>query len=277
MAAAVEGTPVVQSPDDDSQPVSVLAKVHLLLSAFTHGTTTLGLTALSRRSGVSKGSAHRLASELVELGYLARSLKGYQLGWRMFELGQLVPGAAGLRDVARPALQDLRMACHAVVHLAVPQGAECVYLERIAGRRELGIIDAVADRVPNYSTASGRIFLAHSAPETIANLNRTALAKLGVQHHGELAALFAEIRERRYAEERSQCLWGFKSISVPVMNPGTDDVIASVSVTVPVDRKNVQELVHALWATSADISRGLLRRSSSAYRAEAPRPVRLVS
>ncbi|MFJ9587977.1 IclR family transcriptional regulator [Streptomyces acidicola] len=276
MVDAVDEAPAVQSIGGDSQPVSVLAKVHLLLTAFTQGTTTLGLTALSQRSGVSKGSAHRLASELVELGYLARTFQGYQLGWRMFELGQLVPGPAELRDVARPALQDLRMACHSVVHFAVPHGAECVYLERIAGRRELGIIDAVGDRVPNYSTASGRIFLAYTDAQTIANLDRTALARLGVRHHEELVPLFAEIRQRRYAEERSQCLRGFKSISVPVMYPATDHVIASVSVTVPVDRKNDQQLVHALWATSADISRGLLRRPSSTGRTESARAVRLV-
>ena len=44
-------------------PASVLGKAHLLLTAFTAGPTTMGLTELSRRSGVSKASAHRLAGE----------------------------------------------------------------------------------------------------------------------------------------------------------------------------------------------------------------------
>ncbi|MBZ6083661.1 IclR family transcriptional regulator [Streptomyces olivaceus] len=263
MSATLPHVTNKQSLDCDSQPASVLSKAHLLLSAFSHGITTLGLTELSRRSGVSKGSAHRLAMELVELGYLARTPKGYQLGWGMFQLGQLVPGPARLRDVARPAMQDLRMASHAVVHLAVPQGAECVYLERIAGRRELIIIDAVADRVPHYTTASGRIFLAHADPQVIACLDSVALAAMGARDHDELAAKFEDIRTQRHAEECSTCLRGVKSIAVPVTYPGADHVIAAVSVTVPVERKDDQHLLHALWATSTDITRGLLRQMSA--------------
>lgn len=254
---------------------SVLSKAHLLLSAFTQGVTTLGLTELSRRSGVSKGSAHRLAMELVGLGYLARTPKGYQLGWRMYELGQMVPGPATLRDVARPAMQDLRMASQAIVHLAVAQGAECVYLERIAGRRELAVIDAVSVRMPNYSTATGRVLLAHAEPQTIACLDSKALAALGARDHDEVAAALATIRTRRYADERSTCMRGVKSIAVPVVYPGTDHVIASISATVPMDRKDEQQLLHALWATSADITRGLLRGTSQA-RPQTDRQIGLV-
>jgi len=257
---ALQDTASLQPPGAHTSPASVLAKAHLLLSAFSRGTTTLGLTELSRRSGVSKGSAHRLGMELVELGYLARTPEGaYQLGWRMFELGQLVPGPASLRAVARPALQDLRMATGAVVQFAVPQGTECVYLERIAGRRELAVIGAVADRVPSYTTASGMLFLAYAGPQAAACLDHAALQVLGVMHHGELAAQFARIRARRYAEENSTCLRGFKAISAPVMFSWADHVIASVSVTVPTTRKDDQQLLHALWATAADISRGLQR------------------
>ena len=52
---------------------SVLGKAHLLLTAFTAGPTTMGLTELSRESGVSKASAHRLAVELAGLGLLTRT------------------------------------------------------------------------------------------------------------------------------------------------------------------------------------------------------------
>ena len=59
----------------ESHPASVLGKAYLLLGAFAGGPATLGLTELSRRSGVPKASTHRLAVELVDLGLLARNAK----------------------------------------------------------------------------------------------------------------------------------------------------------------------------------------------------------
>lgn len=238
-------------------PPSVLAKTHQLLAAFTCETTTLGLTELSRRSGVPKATTHRLGVELVELGYLTRTPKGYQLGWRIFELGQLVPGPANLRGVARPALMDLRTAVRAVVHLAVPHGLDCVYLERLAGRREVRVVTAVDTCVPSWSTASGRLFLAHSDPQVLTYLDRQALSALGVSHHSELRAPFAKIREIRYSEEHQYCLAGFKTTSVPVTYGSSDRVVAAISVTRLVERKDDQQLLHELWSTAKDISRRL--------------------
>lgn len=243
--------------DDTAAPLSLLAKANLLLSAFTHDITTMGLTELSRRSGVPKASVHRLCAEMVELGYLARTPKGYQLGWRIYDLGRLVPGPARLREIARPALQDLRMVTRAVVHLAVPQGSDCVYLERIAGRRELAVVSAVGDRVPNHSTASGRLFLAHADEQTLAQVEQEALDFLSLQTPAQLHRLLEDIRQRRFSDEAT-ILRGFKSISVPVVYPGTGHVIASISVTVDADRRDDQQLRHALWGTAADISRGLV-------------------
>jgi len=261
----------VQGPGkpDSSQPDSVLSKAHLLLSAFRQGISTLGLTDLSRRSGVSKASAHRLATELVELGYLTRTIGGYQLGLQMFELGQLVPGPAILRDVARPAMQDLRVATRGIVHLAVPEGGECVYLDRIAGRNEVAIIRAVRDRVPFPMTASGRIFLAHSNPDRTAQLDSAALAALGAGNHPEAAAVLAGIRARRYAEERSTCYRGTKALAVPVLYPDSEHVVAAISVIMPLERRDEQDVLRALWATSGDIRGGLLRTFDDGMRHQA--------
>ncbi|MFT4287518.1 IclR family transcriptional regulator [Nocardioides sp.] len=241
----------------DSRPPSVLGKAHLLLEAFASGSSTLGLTELSRRSGVPKASAHRLAVELVGLGLLAKTPQGYQLGWRIFELGQLVPGPANLRAIAKPLLMDLRVAIRAVVHLAVPKGAETVYLERFAGQHEIASVNTVGHRVPSHTTASGMIFLAHGTPRALADLPEDALTLLGLRDRTELEERFAGIRGRRFAEEPRQCVPGLKTIAVPVMYPGTDQVIAAVSATMPVGRRDDQRVCHALWTTAGDISRGI--------------------
>src|SRR4051812_24950948 len=121
------------SGDDADYPNSVLGKAQLLLGAFESGAFQLRLTELSRRSGVPKASAYRLAQELVQWGLLERTGDTYQLGMRVFELGQRVPVAAVLRRVARPLLTDLFAATRATIHLAVLDGGHVLYVEKVAG------------------------------------------------------------------------------------------------------------------------------------------------
>ncbi|GAC50743.1 IclR family transcriptional regulator [Gordonia aichiensis] len=262
MAVAPTINANVGAPDATADyPLSVLGKAHLLLAAFSTGPATMGLTELSRRSGVPKASAHRLAMELATLGLLARTPDGYQLGWRIFELGQLVPGPANLRSIARPALMDLRASTRGVAHLAVPQGTECVYLERFAGRREMRLLASVEYRVPMPTTASGRLFLSYAEPPALADLDHQALTKFGVHTRSELAVRLASIRERRFSEENQTCVSGFKTIAVPVFYPGPEQVVAAISITMMAERRDDQQVLHALWAAATDITHGLRRTS----------------
>ncbi|WAP59111.1 IclR family transcriptional regulator [Streptomyces sp. S465] len=251
-----------------TQAISVLGKAHLVLGAFDSGSTCLGLSELSRRSGVPKATVHRIGTELVELGYLSRTGDGYQLGWRIFELGRLVPGPAQLRAVARPAMLDLRSATRAVVHLAVPHGTDCCYLERLGGRREAAVVAAVGSTVSLLLTVSGRVLLAHSEDQEDILQDLEAQRANGFLSGDRLdpdalRAELAGIRTRRWATEREQFMHGYKTFAVPIIYFGDERVIATVSATVPADRRDDQQLIHALWATAADIGRSLQRQGTS--------------
>jgi DNA-binding IclR family transcriptional regulator len=108
-------------------------------------------------------------------------------------------------------------------------------------------------------TASGRIFLAHSEPDRIGQLDSAGLAALGARNHAEATAVLAGIRTRRYADERSTRYRGAKALAVPVVYPDSEHVVAAISVIVPLERRDEQDILRALWATSGDIRGGLLR------------------
>ncbi len=252
-------------------PSSVLGKAHQLLTAFDSNRPTLGLTDLSRRSGVPKATAYRLAQELVQLSLLDRVADGYQLGWRMFELGQLVPGPANLRRVARPALMDLHASTKAVVHLTVPHGLDTLFLERLAGRRDARLQAKVGTRVPIWFSASGKLFLAHSpeAEHTLSLLDRgdvTPLTRNSIRDSRRLRAELPAIRERRWAEEHEECLDGYRSYAVPITLGGPRQVVAAVSATLDIARRDDQQVARALWAAAADITRTLQRSPQAPQR-----------
>ncbi|MEV0384873.1 IclR family transcriptional regulator [Nonomuraea sp. NPDC050643] len=254
------------SSDDEEYPNSVLGKAHLLFGAFESGAVRLRLTELSRRSGVPKASAYRLAQELVQWGLLERSGDSYQLGMRMFELGQRVPVSAVLRRVARPLLTDLFAATRATIHLAVLDGAHVLYVEKVAGEANIHTHSRVGGRLPAACTATGKVLLATCADgeERLRGLAATGWPRLTPRTVGtldELRRQLTVIRDRGYAVEKEEILLGFSSIAVPVM--GVEGaVIASVSVTVPLSRLVERKLLPDLHATAAAISRAVGRRAA---------------
>jgi DNA-binding IclR family transcriptional regulator len=254
----------VDSPEP-SCPKSVLGKAQLLLGAFGAGAFRLGLTELSQRSGVPKASSHRLAQELVQWGLLERVGDQYQLGIKVFELGQRVPVSAVLRKVSRPLLVDLFAATRAAIHLAVLEGGHVLYLEKVAGEANVRTHSEVGGRLPATCTATGKILLA-VRPESSAVLDR--LEKIGVARPtsrsaaspGELKVQLAEFRQKGYAVELEETLVGYGSVAVPVR--GSDgEVHAAISATLPVGRLHVAHLVPQLHAAAVGITRAVERRT----------------
>jgi DNA-binding IclR family transcriptional regulator len=262
MTAIIDDPATLNGDGSVNHSLSVLGKAQLLFAAFNGARTTLGLTELSRLSGVPKASAYRLAQELVRLNFLERVAGGYQLGWRMFELGQLVPGPARLRRIARPTLNDLHAVTKAVIHLAVPDGEHSFYLERFAGRRQAYVLGSVSDRFPQCFTASGKLFLArsHDSDRIIKMLERGEFKRptnKSVMSADVLRGQLEAVRERGWSVEREECLEGYKTYAVPIDVDGSLGVSASVSATIDIDRRDDQQVMRALRAASADIGQGL--------------------
>ncbi|MCF6469443.1 IclR family transcriptional regulator [Nonomuraea sp. MG754425] len=254
--------------DDLDYPNSVLGKAQLLLSAFESGAYQLRLSELSRRSGVPKASAYRLAQELVQWGLLERRGDSYQLGMRMFELGQRVPASAVLRSVARPVLTDLFATTRATIHLAVLDGGHVLYLEQVSGMATTQSYSRVGGRLPASCTATGKMLLSTCSDprEQLRCFARTGLPSLtprSVTTFAHLSRQMELIRERGFALEAEETLPGFGSIAVPVV-PAGGTVHAAVSATVPMGRLAPRTLLPGLHAAAAAIARGVEQRPPAA-------------
>lgn len=231
-----------QDPVDADYVNSVLGKAQLLLGAFGAGATHLRLTELSQRSGVTKASAHRLARELVHWGLLDRTDDGYQLGMRVFELGQRVPVSATLRAAARPVMADLFSATQAMVHLAVRSGHHVMFVEKVAGMHARAIATEVGLHFPMSCAASGKVLLAHAEDQEdiLERMARDGMVRFTPHSTMSIEVLreqLAHVLDRRFAVERNEVTVGVKSFSVPVLDP-SGQVVAAISATMPTSRKD---------------------------------------
>jgi DNA-binding IclR family transcriptional regulator len=123
---------------------------------------SLTATELAEKLGLTKSTAHRLASALVDRGFLANTPRsGYRLGPRMLALGHRASEQADIIQLARPHLESLGALTEDTVHLGVLDAdrASALYLDKIPGRRRINISSRVGERHPLTCTGLGKALI----------------------------------------------------------------------------------------------------------------------
>lgn len=238
---------------------SVAGKVLALLGAFTPATPELTLTEMARKARVSLPTAHRRTAELVDWGALERGPDGrYRVGLRLWEVASLAPRGLGLREAAMPFLEDLYEVTRENVQLAVREGHELVFVERIAGRHAIPVLTRVGGRFDLHPTGVGLVLLAHAPAEfqeeVLASQLR-AYTPRTVTGPLELRRILAEVRQTGYAVSRGQVTTDALSVAAPVFGP--DGSVAAVSLVVRIDEARPQALAPVVQAAARGITRAL--------------------
>lgn len=240
-------------------PNSVIGRAMTLLAAFRPSDTELTLAELTRRTGIPKPTAHRLVAELAEWDVVERTGTGIRLGMRLFELGALAPRQRDLRDTAAPFLADLFEATHETVHLAVPDGVEVVYVQKIDSRQGPSVPSRLGGRMPAYCTGVGKALLAFAPAGRVADVVAAGLVRRTprtVVAPGHLARDLARIAESGIAEEHEESSVGIACVAAPVL--GVDGVaVAAVSITGWAHRLDTTRLAPAVRTAALGITRML--------------------
>ena len=214
---------------EPATPTAVIDRISLVLDAFD-GPGRLTLAQIVRRTGLPRSSAHRMLERLVQLRWLRRSGGDYELGMRLVELGSLAVHQDRLVRAASPLLGELHRATGLVVHLAVLDGPDVVYLEKIGDQR---IPTRVGCRQPAHCTAVGKAILAYCDQDAEVDL-RVRKTKYSISSTSQLAVELAKVRAHGVAFEREESLLGFGCVAAPIGSPG--EAVAAVSVCGPMNR-----------------------------------------
>jgi DNA-binding IclR family transcriptional regulator len=249
----------VRATERNTGPNSVLGRALTLLTAFRPGEVELTLAELARRTGLAKSTAHRQLRELESWDMVERTASGVRLGMRLFELGSLVPRQRGLREAAAPFLTDLFEATHETVHLAILDGVDVVYVQKLDGRGGPKVPSRVGGRMPAHCTGVGKAMLAFAPPERVDAVLAAGLRRRTprtVVAPGLLRQELAAIRERGVAVEHEESTVGITCVAAPVLDlEGT--VLAAISITGWVSRLDPARLAPAVRTAALGVSRML--------------------
>lgn len=219
-----------------------------ILRCFDADHPRLGITDVSRMTGLSTSTAHRLLTSMMDNGLIRQmSDRKYTLGSMLIQLTRSGAVPQSLREAAHPLMEKLR-----------DRVGETVGLHALLPSYERAVIDQVESKEPLRRTytefgqpipialgAPGKVLLAHLPYELqeqiLARPIPQATPTTPTDAH-ELRAQLAEIRNRNYALSFSERTAGIRTIASAVFEAG-GNLVASISVSAPAIRMAPEKMV----------------------------------
>jgi DNA-binding IclR family transcriptional regulator len=267
----------VSATGEGTQLLSSVHNALRVLDCFSTTDRELGVSELARRLGVGKSTVHRLCTTLAAGGLLDHNPETgrYRLGLRLYELGALVGVHLDLHEAASPALNDVRNRTGETVQLAVLDGREVVYVERLESSHTVRLFGRVGHRNSAHCTSTGKVLLAYlPEAELDALLDGWVLESrtpYTITDHGALREALAEVRRRGWGENANEVEMGVASVGAPIRD-ASGAVVAALSVAGPamrLDGGSLRRFAGVVVEAAEAVSRRLGYRGATEWRREA--------
>lgn len=207
----------------------------------------VGVSQVARELGLPVSTVHRLLATLVKRGFVSfdPESRRYYLGLRVFELSSRVSLVKGFSEVALPTMRKLARITGESVFMAVREGTELVYIERVEGQSRIQIRGTMGARGPLYCTAQGKAILAFmpegEREEIIGHIRLERRGPNTITDPEELRKELVQTRERGWAVADEENEQGIRAVGVPLMD-GRGRPVAAMSVAAPVFSVSLQDL-----------------------------------
>ncbi|MCX4269999.1 MAG: IclR family transcriptional regulator [Lachnospiraceae bacterium] len=133
----------------------------------------LGVSDVARRLSLNKSTAHRILNAITDRGYLEKTADGiYSLGMQFVELTSRKLGSIELTTEAKPFLNELTAKLGQSSHLAILDGSDAVYIDKVEVTKNLRLYSQIGKRIPVYCSGLGKSLLFDTDNQTILSLLR---------------------------------------------------------------------------------------------------------
>ncbi|WP_326017891.1 IclR family transcriptional regulator [Streptomyces endophyticus] len=245
--SVAEGVPVVDlSVRAESAcrelPPSMAERITLIMDAFDGNAVRRSLEDVARCTRLPRSTTHRILDQLVRLRWLEHHDSSYRLGRRALGLGGGDGTQSRVREAAADHLHHLQMRTGMVVHLAVLDGADVHYLDKVGGRFATVVPSRVGGRAPAHSTALGKAMLAWLEPEEVEARAEGTISRRTERTIADLSTLHQELHRIRgrhgLAYERGECFPAISCVAAAIRGP--EGPVAAMSLvgeaTTPLER-----------------------------------------
>ena len=224
----------------------------------------LGVTELSKRSGLTKARSFRLLNTLEETGLIRRQepMATYSLGYRALLVGVAAKEQVRLSQLADNLLPTIGEACGESVLLRIREAHETVCIAWWDAPNTVRVESQLARRRPLYAGASGKLLLAYApedVQEAVLGAERERFTSNTITGTSQLKQSILKVREQGYSISYAEKAIDTVSVATPIYDAG-GGVIASLATTAPASRvppEKLEVLLAALTAGARQFSQQL--------------------
>jgi DNA-binding IclR family transcriptional regulator len=238
--------------------VQSLERAFCLLELLGEADHAVAISELARMSGLPLGTTHRLLDTLARLQYVEHDPVShrYALGPRILHLRPPTLDKHNLGMQAMPVMKALMQRVNETVHLAVLDGGEIVYIDRIEGLQTQGMYTRIGKHNAVHCTALGKAMMAFQPAETVEQVIRERglppFTPNTLTTPEAFAAELEKVRAQGFAVDNQEGETGVRCVAAPLRDY-SGAVVAALSISGPTARirpsRDAELSEAACWAS----------------------------
>lgn len=182
---------------------------------------------------LNKVTVHRLLATLENRGFIERMGNAYVIGLKLVELSSMKLSNVELKTEAAPYLRELVTRLGLPVQMAILEGTEAVFIDKIESRNSFRMYSQIGKRIPLYASGVGKVLLLQEGDEEIRQkldtVEFTAFTPKTLTSVEEVIEAVKVARKKGYAVDDEEHEEGIFCVAAPIYDY-RDKVIAAISV-----------------------------------------------
>jgi DNA-binding IclR family transcriptional regulator len=202
---------------------------------------------ISRKLEIPKSSASYILRTLEKQGYLTRDAQTgkYRVGLKILSLSRGALSGIDVREVALPIMRHLMEKTNLTCHLAILDGAEAVYIEKVEPQGFIRMDTWVGRRMLVHATSVGKALVAYIPAERlekiIAERPMEKRTPKTITTLGRLTKELEKVRTQGYAVDDEENNLGARCLGAPVFNQ-RGEIEASLGLSGTINQVNAQTI-----------------------------------
>ena len=252
-------------PAPSESPSVAVERALAILEAVAQESDGLSNAEISRKLQIPKSSASYILRTLENQGYLNRLAETgkYRVGLKVLSLSRGALSGIDVREVALPIMRHLMEKTNLTCHLAILDGPDAVYIEKVEPQGFIRMDTWVGRRMRVHATSVGKALVAHIPQERLERiLAERSMEKRTSKTITTLPRLLKDlekVRQQGYAVDDEENNMGARCVGAPVFNQdgAIEASIGLSGTTNQVNPETMPRILEALKDAARHISMGM--------------------
>lgn len=224
--------------DEVSNGIQVIDRALDILEILCVEQEGLGVTEIGNRLALHKSTVHRIVSALAERGYIEKvpGKTVYRMGLKLVELSSVYLNSVELKTEARPYLRELSAKYNLAAHIAILDGCDAVYIDKVDTVGDIRLYSQIGRRIPVHCSGLGKCLFSglsdSEIDERLLGYHFTKFTPRTITNIEEFKKQINEIRNSGYALDDEEHDAFIRCVAAPIFDY-RDNLIAAVSVAGP--------------------------------------------